>query len=678
MPRPIDPPPASQMADVTEVLHGIPITDPYRWLEEPHSPATRDWIRRQSRYARSYFDSIPGRQRIQAEIGELLDRETTDSLQKSGNRYFYRKRFRGEQQPCICFRERLDGPDHVLVDPKAFGMGANIAVRPLGISPSGRLLLYERKEGGERTGLFCLFDLDTRVTVADILPRGSLRGFAFTEDSSGFYYVHQAGSEESRKQTAFHHILGTGFADDREIFSVGPEEHVRLHLVPGIRQLGFLVYRGLDPMRTSFFVWEPGSAQDPRAVIEEAEYRFGPYLLGHGRIVALTDQNAPNFKIVEIHNALGGKPEVRDLVAMREQRIQGCVVTPDNIFVAYLADAGTKVDIFDSRGIFTGQVPSPAGETIRLCGCSPDGREIFLEGESFTRPVYLSIYRREEQACIHFSQPELPMIPADISQEKVTFAAGDGASIPMFLVGRRNVLAGGPHPTVMTSYGGFGVATTARFSVLAMALMERGCLLALPNIRGGSEFGEAWHAAAKGRNRKVAFDDFLRAAEWLVETRRAEPERLAIFGASHGGLLVGVALTERPNLFCAAISMVPVLDMLRYHLFDGAIRWKEEFGTAEDPDDFLALYRYSPYHRVSHGVAYPATMFVSGDLDQVCNPLHARKMTARLQAASVSHRPILLDDSDTRGHSPVLPLQVRREALTDRIAFLCHQLGLTV
>ena len=240
----------------------------------------------------------------------------------------------------------------------------------------------------------------------------------------------------------------------------------------------------------------------------------------------------------------------------------------------------------------------------------------------------------------------------------------------------RDVLGKADNPTIMTSYGGFGISMTPQFSVFVAFLMELGCLFALPNIRGGSEFGAAWHMAAKRRNRQTAFDDFLRAAEWLLQTNRTAPGKLAIFGGSNSGLLVGAALTQRPDLFRAAVCMVPILDMLRYHLFDNAHVWKEEFGTAEDPEDFAALAKYSPYHQVRDGVAYPATLIVSGDRDRNCNPLHARKMAARLQAASSSTLPVLLDYSTFRGHSPVLPLSVRIEALTDRAAFVCHNLQL--
>jgi prolyl oligopeptidase len=273
------------------------------------------------------------------------------------------------------------------------------------------------------------------------------------------------------------------------------------------------------------------------------------------------------------------------------------------------------------------------------------------------------------------------MVPFDSKEfghEQAWFTATDRTRIPMHLVAHRDVLEGGSHPTIMTSYGGYGVPMTPQFSLLVAFLMERGCIFVLPNIRGGSEFGTQWHEAARRRNRQVAFDDFLSAAEWLIETGRTEPGKLAIFGGSNSGLLVGAAMTQRPDLFRAVVCMAPMLDMLRYHLFDNAHVWKEEFGTADDPEDFAALLHYSPYHNVRAGTAYPATMIVSGDADQNCNSSHARKMTARLQVANASEKPIFLDYSRHRGHSPVLPLSERVEGLTNRVAFLCDQLGLTI
>jgi prolyl oligopeptidase len=325
-----------------------------------------------------------------------------------------------------------------------------------------------------------------------------------------------------------------------------------------------------------------------------------------------------------------------------------------------------------------GSLPVVEHETARLLSNSQDVDEMFFERESFTKSIQICSYSLPESAVRVWAERKVPFDAHKFRHTQIWFPSKDGTKIPMFLVGREEILRDGTHATIMTSYGGYGVSMTPQFSLLVAFLLERGCLFVVPRIRGGSEFGLEWHQAAKRRGRQVAFDDFIAAAEWLIATGWTEAGRLAIFGGSNSGLLVGAAMTQRPDLFRAVLCMVPMLDMLRYHLFDNAHVWKDEFGTVEDPEDFRALLGYSPYHNVRDGIGYPATMLVSGDADQNCNALHARKMTARLQAANASRYPIFIDYSPHRGHSPVLPLSERIESLTDRVAFLCDQLYLSM
>jgi prolyl oligopeptidase len=675
----IEPPPQSPKDDVTEILHGVHITDPYRWLEDQESPQTRAWIEAQTRYARSYLDGIPGRDRIRERIRELLDVETYDSIQKSGSRYIFRKRLPGQEQPSIFLREGPDGRDELLLDPAERGTGKYTAVKPLRVSPDGRLLLYEIKEGGERTGTFEILDIEQRRTLLDVLPRGYLRSFVFAPDCRSFYYVHECAEGAGRcHRAAYRHVLGTNFSNDQQIFFAGEGQNIRLHILPGKEQLGFLVYRLLDRTYTDFYLWRFDSQDAPQLFIENAEYKLGPVLLDGGRILAITDRGAPNFRIVEICQAERGEPQFTELIPNDNARIQSWAVTLDAILVSYVRGTQTEIDIFDLGGRKLSQLSIKRDETVRLASSSPDEGEVLLERESFTKPVQICRYSTQDSEAKLWAERRTPFDSQNYDHKQVWFTAKDGTRIPMFLVGKREVLENGSHPTIMTSYGGYGVAMTPQFSVFVAFLMERDCLFALPNIRGGSEFGAEWHNAAKRRRRQVAFDDFLCAAEWLIESGRTEPGGLAIFGGSNSGLLVGAAMTQRPDLFRAVVCMVPMLDMLRYHLFDNAHVWKDEFGTSEDTEDFAALASYSPYHCVRDGAAYPATMFVSGDRDQNCNPLHARKMTARLQAANASDHRIILDYRPFRGHSPVLPLSERIEGLTDRMAFLCEQLGLLV
>jgi len=671
-------PPYSSVEPVTDVLHGVPITDPYRWLEDQESPRTRDWITAQTQYARAYLDALPGRERIRERIRELLDVETYDSTQKVADRYVFRKRIRGQEQACIFLREGPDGTDQLLIDPAERKRGTYTAVKPLRLSQDGRLLLYEVKEGGERTGTFELFDVEKRGKLPDALPRGYLRGFSFAPDARSFYYTHEAvDAKRPHYRAAYHHILGNVFEDDPEIFCAGEDEKARLHIVPGEKCLGFLVFRFCDRIYTNFYLWCCDQVSPAAILVEGANYKFGPLLL-KDRILAITDRNAPNSRIVEVRPRAGSPPQFVDIIPESDYPIRGWAVTANRIYVAYTRGVQSEIQTFGLQGEKVGQVPVEDGDTVRIIGGSAESDELLIERESFTKPIQICRYTMETSEPELWAQRAIPFDSQNYASGQAWFAAKDGTRIPIFLVGRQDVLTHGPCPTIMTSYGGYGIPMTPQFSVFVSFLMEQGCLFALPNIRGGSEFGVEWHNAAKRRNRQVAIDDFLAAAAWLIETRRTTPQQLAIFGGSNSGLLVGAALTQRPDLFRAVVCMVPLLDMLRYHLFDNAHVWVEEFGTANDVDDFPALARYSPYHRVQDSVAYPATMFVSGDADRNCNPLHARKMTARLQAANASDHPIVLDYSSFRGHSPVLPLSDRVEALTDRMAFLCTQLGIDV
>lgn len=669
-------PPHSPAEAVTEVLFGVPVADPYRWLENQDSPETRAWIREQTRHARVYLESIPGREKIRERIREFLAVEAYSSLQKSGNRYFFLKRLPEQEQPSIYMREGFEGDDQLLIDPSTFGRGVHTAVRPLRVSPNGRFLLYEIKEGGERSGTFALLDIESHQTLPEMLPRGFLRGFQFLPDETGFLYVHEpANSQRQTHRAAYRHVLGTDFRDDPMIFDAGQNSQIRLGLIAGPERVGFLVHRFEAETLIDFYVKPLEQEEPPDLIFARAGYQFGP-VFSRDRLFALTNRHAPNLRIVELHINPGRDPEWIEVIPESDARIQQWAIVGDEIVASYIRNLRFEVLLFNFYGKRVGEIPISANKTVRIRGNPAGGDEVFLEIESFTEPIDIEAYCRATGARRPWAKRAKRFNAKEFTHVRVSFESTDGTTIPMFLAGRRDVLSGGCHPTVMTSYGGHGVAMTPQFSVLVACLMEKGCLFALPSIRGGSELGAAWHEAGKRHNRQRAYDDFLRAAEWLIETGRTKPRELAIFGGSNSGLLAGVAMTQRPQLFRAVLLMVPMLDMLRYHLFDGAHIWREEFGTAENAKDFQVLLDYSPYHRVRDGAAYPATMIVSGDADQTCNPLHARKMTARLQTANLSGLPIILDYNRFRGHSPVLPLSERIEALTDRLAFFCDQLQL--
>ena len=669
--------PFTRPEPVTDLIHGVAITDPYRWLEDGASTQTREWLDQRAQFTRNYLDNIPGRKRIRERIRQLLAVETYDSVQKAGNRYFFRKCLPNQEQPCIYMREGPNSNDQLLIDPAERKTGKYSAVKPLRISPDGQLLLYEVKEGGERTGTFELLEIKSRKRLPDILPRGYLRGFAFAPDGKSFYYTHEAvNAKRPFYRAVYRHFLGTKNSGDEEIFAAGESPQIQLDLLSGDTHLAFVVHRFLDKTLTDIYLTPFAADIKPKPIFSGIDYFLGLRLLGD-RILALTNRDAPNCRIVEIRLHDNEEHEWIDIVPECDAPIKSWFISGDRILVSYIRQAEHQTRVFDLFGKEFGEVPIRSGETIRIIGLAPKSDELFIEAESFTEPISLFRYSPDRSERVLWNKRNIPFDPSHYAYCHVSYSSKDGTRIPIYLVGRRDVLDKGPNPTIMTAYGGYGIPVTPQFSVFVAFLLERGCLFALPNIRGGCEFGVQWHEAAKRRNRQTAYDDFLSAAEWLLSSGRTAAGQLAIFGGSNSGLLVGAALTQRPDLFRAVVCMVPILDMLRYHLFDRAQLWKDEFGTADDPDDFVALARYSPYHHIGRDVAYPATMIVSGDADQSCNPLHARKMTARLQGATASKRPIFLDYSKFRGHSPVLPLSDRIEALTDRMAFICDQLKLS-
>jgi prolyl oligopeptidase len=678
MPKLMEPPPHSHIEVVTDFLHGVPVADPYRWLEDQDTPRTRAWIAEQTRYARSYLDAIPGRELIRRRIREFLAVETYDSLQKAGDRYFFRKRLPDQEQPCIYIRNGADGEDQLLIDPRERGTGDYTALKPLRVSPDGRLLLYEVKEGGERTGTFELLEIATRKRLPDFLPHGYLRGFAFAQDGKSFYYSHEAlDAKRPFYHAAYQHVLGTPLSEDREIFFAAEDEKIRLSLFSDSKRLVFLVHRFLEKTLTDIYLRPFNGNERPEPIFRGIDYSLGLRLL-EDRILAITDRDAPNRRIVEIRLRDDGQHEWIDIIPEGDTPIGTWLVVGNRLFVSYTKQMKHTICIFDFSGQKLDELPILDDETLRMVGGSPESDELLFEIDSFVKPVEIFRYSTITKQQTPWATKNIPLEPANYGYSQVWYTSKDGTQIPLYLAGRLDVLANSGNPTIMTSYGGYGVSMTPQFSVFVAFLMEHACLFALPNIRGGSEFGVEWHKAAKRRSRQTAYDDFLSAAEWLIDSGRTAHDKLAIFGGSNSGLLVGAALTQRPDLFRAVVCMVPMLDMFRYHLFDNAHVWKDEFGTVDDPDDFAALAKYSPYHQVRQGVSYPATMIVSGDADRNCNPLHARKMTARLQTANVSGHPIFLDYSKFRGHSPVLPLDARIEALTDRMAFLCDQLQLPV
>jgi prolyl oligopeptidase len=678
----VDAPPPTPVEPVTEILHGVEITDPYRWLEDQNSPQTRKWLEEQAAYTRAYFAAIPDRERIRTRVRELLGvKEVISEPWNIGERYFFLKRHEGRDQPFIVMRDGLFGPETILVDPAQRGSGNSIAVSIAAISRNGRFLAYSVRQGGTDHSALEIFDVELGAVLPDRLSEGYCTGFAFSPDGAGFYYSHrELHDPHPNCRAAFWHRFGTEPAQDQEIFFAGDEPNLFLGILssPESNLLAYVIsFTGKSP-RTSLCLQAMSSKpSEAKLVVAEIKGCFVPFFV-RGQLLAFTDFAAPNFRIVQIDSVRPDSASWHDIVPVSDKRIQQFSVAGDQVFVTRIDRFSTSVQAFGLDGERKEAPHFPSGGTIDLLNRTNATEKLFYSFTSISEPAAIHCYDARTEEDVAWSEESLAVDASAIAVEETAYTSTDGTSVPLFLAARENLLHSGPLPTFLTGYGGFGSCVTPRFTAFATFLMEQGFLLAVPALRGGSELGEQWHRAGKARNRQNSFNDFAAAAEWLIREQRSPSDRIAIGGGSNAGLLVGAAITQRPDLFRAAICLGPLLDMTRYHLFDFAAGWSDEYGSPEDQGHFQSLLAYSPYHRVLDRVGYPAVLLISGDADTRCNPMHARKMTARLQAATSSTHPILLDYKPAWGHTPVQPFSTKIESLTDRLAFVCHELGVHV
>jgi len=680
MPPAVAAPPPTPVEPVTETLHGVEVTDPYRWLEDQNSPRTRAWLEEQTAYTRAYFDAIRGREQIRERVRELMAfKEVISEPWNVGDRYFFLKRLRDREQPAIVVRKGLFGRETILVDPALRGTGAATSVSIAAISEDGRFLAYYVREAGTDHSALEIVDLEQNAVLLDKLPEGLCTGFAFAPDGSGFYYSHREVHDQRPDYRAvFWHRLGTDRPQDEEIFFAGEQPNLFVGVLCSAEAnlLAFPVLSNGKSPRTSIYLQKMLHVCDhPKPLLQDIESCLVPFFV-RGQLFAYTDYAAPNFRVVQIDVVSPDPARWRDVVPETSQRIQQFAVAGNQIFVTRVERFATSLEVFHlhGEGKGKGEIVFSSHGSVDLFNSTMKSEKVFYSQTSICEPPCIRCYDTRQKKLYSCDESDLPLDGCEIGVEECVYPSRDKTMVPLLVAARKDCLHSGPMPTFLSGYGGFGSCVTPRFTAFAMFLMEQGFLFAVPALRGGSELGEGWHRAGMRENRQNAFDDFVAAAEWLITERRATPGRIAIGGGSNAGLLVGVAITQRPDLFRAAICLGPLLDMTRYHRFDSAAGWAEEYGSPHNDKDFRYLLDYSPYHHVQDRADYPAVLLISGDADTRCNPMHARKMAARLQGANRSEHPILLDYKTNWGHSPVQPLSTKVEALTDRLAFLCHEL----
>lgn len=577
-------------------------------------------------------------------------------------------------------RDGYSGPERVLVDPLERGGGTSTAVGIVAISQDGRLLAYSVRHGGTDHFALEILDIENERVLPDRLPDGFCTGFVFAPDGSGFFYSHrQLHCYRPNYRAVFQHHFGMESSEDEEIFVADENPNLWLGILhsPEAGALAYVLFFTGKSQCTSLYLQNlRPNLQDTQPLLKEIGGYFVPFFVG-GRLLAYTDFAAPNFRIVRIDLNNSGPPLWHDVVPESESRIQQFAVAAAEVFVTRVYRFSTDVEVFDVEGGHSRTLRFPTRTTIDFLNRTTSSDKLFFSRTSISEPATICCYSPENQRTVAWNKPSIAFDLPTVASGEREIISKDGTRVPVFLAARDDLHAG-PLPTFLTGYGGFGSCVTPKFTAFATFLMEQGFLFAVPALRGGSELGEKWHMAGKGNHRQNAFDDFIAAAEWLISQRRSLQGSIAIGGGSNAGLLVGAVITQRPDLFRAAICLGPLLDMTRYHLFDFAKHWAEEYEVPEDPCDFPFLHAYSPYHHVQDGTDYSAVLFISGDADTRCNPMHARKMTARLQSVNNSGHPILLDYTPNRGHIPVQPLKERVQALANRLGFICRELGISI
>ena len=682
--------PPTRRDDLVETVHGVSVADPYRWLEDGESAETRAWTAAQNARTEALLSAVPGRAALEARLAELLGTGVVGAPAVRGSRLFYTKRTGDQDQSSLRVRDGVDGEERVLVDPNVLGADGLLALDWWFPSHDGALVAYGTSTNGDEWSTLRVVETDTGRVLPDEIPRTRFASVAWLADNTGFYYTrHPAvGSvppdQENYNRHAFFHPLGADPSLDPKVFGEGraPEDLIGLTISPDGRWLAATAAEGWA--RSDLYLRDLHEPDGPfRPVAEGLDARFDLLVPTAERFYLGTNLGAPNYRIVSLDptDPSGGPESWTTLIPEHPDRvIEAFVLAGDGIVTQELDAATARLRRYRPDGTPVGDIPLPGLGSLTGLDGEPGNPRLGFGYTSYVVPPSAFVHDLDtgDRSPVAPEPPPPGFDPAAYETRQVSYPSKDGTEITMFLTHRAGIALDGTNPTILAGYGGFTIAKTPEFRPAQLAWLERGGLLAIPNLRGGGEYGEDWHRAGMQAKKQNVFDDFLAAAEWLIAANYTRSEKLAIRGGSNGGLLVGAALTQRPELFRAVFCGVPLLDMVRYHRFRIARLWIPEYGSAEDPDAFAWLHAYSPYHRVVDGVSYPATLITCGEQDSRVDPLHARKMTALLQHATSANddRPILLRAEDKAGHGAGKPLHKRVAEAADEGSFYVLMLGM--
>lgn len=673
--------PPTRRDDVTDVLHGERIVDPYRWLEASESDEVREWTSVQNGLTEAYLAEYPGRAGIRSRLETLLSIGVLGTPTPAGGRYFYQRRDGAQNQPVLWVRDGVNGADRVAVDPNALNSEGTTALDWYYPSEDGRLLAYGLSENGREESVLHVLDVSTGALLPDRIPHTRAAEVAWLPDNSGFYYTRfpapgavPAGEEHYHRAVYFHRLGDDPSADPLVFQPAAKEFWPGVSLSPDGRWLLLSVSRTFD--QNDLWIQDLAAGTPPIAIAKDLPAIFDAEVV-EGTVYVRTNLYAPTYGLYALDADRPELASARTLVPPRGDAVlDGASIVGRHLALTYLERATSRLELAARDGTRVREVALPGLGSIFGIGAEWDGEELFYGFTSYTVPP--SVYRIDLRTGAEtlWRRVEAEFDPERFKVRQVTYPSRDGTPITMFLVHPRGLQLDGNNPTYLTGYGGFNVSMTPGFSRSLLLWLEQGGVVAIPNLRGGGEYGETWHQAGMLANKQNTFDDFIAAAEWLIANGYTQPGRLAAAGGSNGGLLMGAVLTQRPDLFRAVVVQVPLLDMLRYHHFLIARLWIPEYGSPEDPMQFAWLRAYSPYHHVRDGAPYPAVLLATAESDTRVDPMHARKMAARLQAASGSGQPVLLRLEARAGHGAGKPLSKVLDELTDTWTFVFRELEL--
>ena len=678
--------PVTKRGEHIDTYHSEQVADPYRWLEADvrESPEVAGWVEEQSRVARAYLDAIPQRAAIKRRLTELWDCARYSVPFVEAGKYFYLKNDGLQNQAVLYVADTCDAEGQVLVDPNTWSDDGTVAQQNLAVSDDGKLLAYSRSAAGSDWQEIYVLQVATGELLPDRIKWVRFSGIDWNHAGDGFYYSRYPEPAEGEKHQSvalnkmvYFHKLGDDQASDRLIyrrpdhpdwvFGVTPTDDGKF-LVLSIR-------RGTDP-QNQLLVRETSAADNApwTELIGDFDNEFSFVGSEADRFYFVTDFEAPTKRIVAMDLAQPGRDHLVEIVPRQVGTLVDASLLSGRFIVQYLEDVQPRVRVFDQEGASLGEVELPGFGSVSGFGGDQDDTETFYAFTSYNVPYAIYRYDLESGESQVIRQSELEFDPEQFSVEQVFYQSNDGTRVPMTLAYRKDLDQSRPQPTLLYGYGGFNVPLLPGFKSEYIAWMEMGGVLAVPNLRGGGEYGEEWHAAGKRLDKQNVFDDFIAAAEWLIAEGRTSREKLAIMGGSNGGLLVGAVEVQRPELFGACIPMVGVMDMLRFHQFTAGQFWRDEYGSADDVEQFQALRAYSPYHNIEPGVAYPPTLVMTADTDDRVVPMHSFKFAAAMQHAQSGTAPILLRVELRAGHGAGTPVSKQIDLAADRWAFLVKEL----